>query len=175
MNSPHEPGKRIGKWFSISAWVIVLGFLTLFFNRTLDEQRNPNQRIEGSLTENGIKEIRLERNRAGHYVATGSINGHPVEFLVDTGATDVAIPAHLAEKLKLKTLRAIIYETANGPVRGFTTRIEKLSLGNVSVSQLRGGINPGMTNSYVLLGMSFLRQVEFTQRGDTLIIRQYPE
>ena len=44
----------------------------------------------------------LESNRQHHYVASGTINGRPVTFLLDTGATDVVIPAQLADRLKLR-------------------------------------------------------------------------
>ena len=174
MNETQESGRKIGKWFSIAAWLIVLGFLTFFFNNIIDSQRNPNQSISSSNGKDGSKEIILQRNRAGHYVATGYINQQPVEFLLDTGATNVAIPAHLAQKLALKPERSIIYQTANGNVQGYTTTISQLGLGNIQLHNVRGGINPGMKNDFVLLGMSFLKKLEFTQRGDKLTIRQYP-
>ncbi|MDH5218003.1 MAG: TIGR02281 family clan AA aspartic protease [Gammaproteobacteria bacterium] len=173
MNDTQDSGRKIGKWFSIAAWLILLGFLTMFFNDFIASQRNPNQNISSTNAKDGSKEIILKRNRAGHYVATGYINQQPVEFLLDTGATNVAIPAHLAQKLALKPERRIIYQTANGSVQGHTTTISQLDLGNIQLRNVHGGINPGMNNDFVLLGMSFLKQLEFIQRGDKLTIRQY--
>ena len=49
-----------------------------------------------------------------------------------------------------------------------------MQLGELSVDNVRANINPGMRGNEILLGMSFLKQLEFTQRGDTLTIRQYP-
>jgi aspartyl protease family protein len=175
MAPAQQPGHKIGKWFSFLAWIIVLAFLTFFFNDYIEQQRNPNQEVIGQNTALGIKEVELKRNRAGHYVATGYINQQAVEFLLDTGASNVAIPAHLATKLGLQPEHSIIYQTANGAVRGYTTTIEELSLGNIRLHNIHGGINPGMPGNTVLLGMSFLKKLEFTQRGDTLIIRQYEE
>lgn len=173
MNTAPDSGKKIGKWFSIAAWLIVLVFLTAFFNDFLADQRNPNQEISQQIAQNGIKEIRLKRNRAGHYLAVGQINGHQVEFLLDTGASNVSIPENLAQIIGLRPERVITYQTANGNVRGFTTTIKHLKLGNIELQNVHGGINPGMQGNLVLLGMSFLKQLEFTQKGDTLIIRQY--
>ena len=175
MSSSHEPGTKIGKWFSIAAWIIVLIFLTVYFNDFLAEQRNPNSDVAGNDLENGNKEIILKRNRAGHYVATGYINHNAIEFLVDTGATNVAIPAHLAKKLRLQPQRIMNYHTANGVVQGYSTTIKELRLGGITLNDVPGGLNPGMKGDFVLLGMSFLKNLEFTQRGNKLIIRQYAQ
>ena len=172
MNQTEQHGKRFGKAFIVATWLIVIVLLTLFFNKQLDKQRNPNQEIDGAITLQGAKEIVLKRNRAGHYVATGQINHRNVEFFVDTGASNVAVPAHLAKHLGLSPERTIIYQTANGNVRGYTTTIETIALGNIIINNVGGGINPGMKDDHILLGMSFLKHVEFTQRGDQLIIRQ---
>lgn len=171
---PQDQAHRIGKMMSILTWLILLALLTFFFSNWLEEQRNPNQTVAGKTTDNGIREVVLERNRSGHYVANGRLNGQSVTFLLDTGASDVAVPAQLAEQLSLKPISGIIYQTANGSVRGYSTVIDKIELGNIVLNNIRGGINPGMQGKDILLGMSFLKQLEFTQRGKQLIIRQYP-
>ncbi|MCG8380354.1 MAG: retroviral-like aspartic protease family protein, partial [Proteobacteria bacterium] len=93
--------KRIGKGMTIVGWIILLGLLTIYFNKYLDKQTNPNQQL--SLIQNGeFKEIQLQRNRFGHYVANGSINNKTVIFILDTGATEISIPEKVARKLNLK-------------------------------------------------------------------------
>jgi len=164
---------RIGKWFTFFAFVIIFFFLTLFFNNQLEKKRNPNQDVLFSANSTGVKEVVLTRNRAGHYVASGKINDIPVELMIDTGASNIAVPIHLAKQLKLRPLRPIIYQTANGNVQGYTTNIKTIQLGNIVLNNVYGGLNPGMKSNTVLLGMSFFKNIDFEQRGKTLTIRQY--
>ena len=165
----------VAKWMSWLTWLIVLAMLTVFFDRILERQNNPNQNIVGLVTEQGVREVVLTRNPAGHYLTSGFINGKAVVFLLDTGASDVAIPGKLARRLELKKLAAVQYRTANGNVTGFLTKLDTVSIGNIRLHGIRGGINPTMKGNQVLLGMSFLKHLEFTQRGNQLILRQYPE
>ncbi|MDH5728729.1 MAG: TIGR02281 family clan AA aspartic protease [Gammaproteobacteria bacterium] len=172
-NDEENIGKSMGKIMIFVTWAILLGFLTLFFSQILHQQRNPNQDVQSMQLSSGIKQVVLQRNRQGHYVATGQINGQAMEFLLDTGASDIAIPKHLAEQLGLRALGPILYQTANGVVTGYRTKLKSVRLGNIELTQVNGGINPGMRNNQILLGMSFLKHLEFTQRGDTLTLRQY--
>ena len=166
--------RRIGKGMAIAAWVMALALLTLFFNRYLDDQHNPNQKVHSSLDAGGVREVILQRNPFGHYVANGTINGKPVEFMVDTGASDVSIPATLAGDLGLKRGRRARYQTANGAVTAYQTVVAELTLGAITLRNVPASINPGADDLGILLGMSVLKRVEFTQRGDTLILRQVP-
>lgn len=158
----------------IASVVILLVLLTFLFNHILDRQHNPNQVLEGR-TLGGMNEITLQRNRNGHYVANGAINGIPVVFLLDTGATDVAVPSALARKLGLRSGMPINLQTANGSVTGYSTYLENVTLGNIQQQNVRAIINPGMNSQdEVLLGMSFLKHLELIQRGEQLTIRQLP-
>ena len=84
--------QRLGKWMITAAWLLLLMLLTWFFNSQLDRQRNPNRQVLTATSTTGLPEVQLKRNRFGHYVASGLINGQPAEFMLDTGATDVSIP-----------------------------------------------------------------------------------
>ena len=86
-----------GKWMYVLAWVCAFGLLILVFGDLLEKQVNPNQEPESMRIDNQT-EVRLKQNRAGHYVTSGYINDVPVTFLVDTGATDVSVPAHLQQE-----------------------------------------------------------------------------
>jgi aspartyl protease family protein len=90
---------------------------------------------------------------------------------VDTGATDVAVPAHLASKLQLRAGRESLASTANGVVRVAESTIDTLRIGDIVLNNVDANLNPGMQDNHILLGMSVLRQLEFTQRGDWLILR----
>lgn len=154
------------------AWILFLGLLTAWFSGWLDRQDNPNQTVTGSVDGSGQRQVVLRQNRGGHYVATGFINGSAVRFLLDTGATTVSVPSALAERLGLEQGPPARVSTANGVIITYSTRIAEVALGNIRVRDVRAHINPRMPGEDVLLGMSFLRQVEFTQRGDELTLRQ---
>lgn len=174
-NPQHQQQKRLGTGMIVLMWLGIFIFLGLFFSAQLDKQRNPNQSIHTSLLEQGVKQLVLERNRQGHYIASGQINNQPVVFMLDTGATDVSIPASMADSLNLPDGPGATYQTANGPVRVRLTRIQQVSLGDITLKNVRATINPGYQGDEVLLGMSFLKHLEFSQRGDTLTLRQYPQ
>jgi aspartyl protease family protein len=159
---------------TIAMWIVILGLMTMFFHSWQEKQHNPNQSLSITTSADGINELTLQRNRFGHYVATGTINDIPVVFLLDTGASDISVPGDLAQKLGLKRGRAMVYQTANGAIQVYATRLTKVDLGGIVLGQVRASINPNMQGDEVLLGMSFLKHLEFTQRGDELIIRQYP-
>ncbi|MGI9304709.1 MAG: retropepsin-like aspartic protease family protein [Gammaproteobacteria bacterium] len=160
----------IGKAMIYASWALGIGLLTVYFNAWLDQQRNPNQSVQ-TMIRDGAPEVVLQRNRYGHYYAIGEINGRPVEFLLDTGATDVAVPAGIAERLQLDRGRSISVRTANGTATAYLSRLDSVSLGGITLSNVRANITPGIGGDEVLLGMSFLRHLEFTQRGDQLILK----
>ena len=161
----------IGKGMVIVSIIMLIGLLTYLFQEEIDKQYNPNQYVQSIQTADNQIEIRLKRNRAGHYVSSGKINGQKVVFLLDTGATYVAIPQPLADKLHLKRGRSITLSTANGRSKGYQTNIDKLSLGEIQLFNIKAIIIPNLEE--ILLGMSVLKQLEFTQRGNELTIRQY--
>jgi len=152
-------------WF-----ILVLVVIGLIFNTMLDNVNNPNQRLEVSFNQNGEREIVLERNKYGHYVATGQINGQSVVFFLDTGATLVAIPEHIATSLGLEKGQSFITQTANGNSKSYQTTLASLSLGDIVMTNVPASISSGMEFDEVLLGMSFLKHLDMVQRGKTLTI-----
>ncbi len=152
---------------ALVASLALLGVLYLFFDSSLQARYQPNH---GLTIAPGV-ELVLQRGRDGHYVFPGEINGRPVSFLLDTGATLVAVPAHLADALQLEGGAYQQSVTANGTVATRATRIGLLAFGPFALREVRASLNPGMAGDQVLLGMSVLKQLEFTQRGDTLILR----
>lgn len=155
----------------VIACVAALGLLTAYFGGLEKKQYNPNQNPE-SLTDQQSAIVQLKRNRFGHYVVTGTINNQNVEFLLDTGATDVVIPESIARDLGLRKGKAGLAYTANGSVTVYGTQIEQLTIGKIILYNVRASINPGMDRSSILLGMSALKQIEFLQKGDSLTLRQ---
>lgn len=168
-NGRHDGGRRLGKGMIVAAWVLLLVLLTWFFNDRLDAQRNPNRQL-ATTTANARPQVRLERNRFGHYVASGEINGQPVEFMLDTGATDVSVPVAVADRLGLKRGRRAYYQTANGTITAWQTTLETIRLGPLLLGPIPASINPQLADDDVLLGMSFLKQLDFNQQGNTLTL-----
>jgi aspartyl protease family protein len=173
--NPKSPGKNIGQGMLILCFALGLLTLTAFFDDWLGNQSNPNQRPDFYEDALGNREVVLERNRQGHYVSGGSINGVAVNFLLDTGATDVAIPQEIAHAVNLKPGRSNQANTANGIITVYATEIDILKIGNISLHGIQASITPSMFGDTILLGMSALKEVEFTQRGSTLTLRQVPE
>ena len=156
----------MGLAMQVLAWVVLLGLGVFYFNDVLERQLNPNQRLQTQYTEDGVREVVLQRN-------SGEINGQPVTFLLDTGATGVAIPEALANRLGLQRGRAYQTQTANGMAISYATTLDEVAVADIRLPHVRAGIVPGLQTDEVLLGMSFLKHLEFTQRGDSLTLRQY--
>ncbi len=150
----------------LAAAVGLLALLTWFFAGVVDDRANPNRQVQSQVV-NGAVVVMLEADRQGHFVATGQINGQDVRFLVDTGATLVSVPESLADRLGLERSAPIRLETAGGTVQGWMTRLEEVRLGEIVQHDVPAAINPGRHES-VLLGMSFLRDLEMTQRRGEL-------
>ena len=156
----------------VLAWGAGLLLATRFFADWEQSRFNPN-REPVSLVQGDQIEVRLEGNVQGHFVADGLINGEPVTFLLDTGATDVAIPAEQAERLELARGAPVMLQTANGQTTGYRTVLDSLALGDIVLRDVRAIVAPGFGGEQILLGMSALKQLEFTQRAGTLVLRQH--
>ena len=164
---------RLGKNMSFIAWILAFALLTWLFSGFLDKQRNPNQNLESQRSSGGVQQITLQRNRFGHYVLTGKVNGRNVDFLLDTGATSVSIPVDTARRLGLKRGRPYRVSTANGSITVYATVLRELRLGKIVLHNVRASINPRMRGTEALLGMSALKKLKMIQSGDTLTLREY--
>jgi aspartyl protease family protein len=164
---------RIGRAMVFAAWVVGLALLVMLFNGIIERQANPNPDPVAETTQSGVPQVVLRRNRAGHYVAGGRINGEPVRFMVDTGATDVALPLSVARGLGLPLRPGGMSITANGRTETWSTRLDSVDIGGLVLRNVRASVLPNMPGDEVLLGMSYLKHLELTQRGDTLTLRPH--
>lgn len=151
----------------VLGWLMAIALVTWLVHDHLDRQNNPNRVPQ--VTAQG--EVVLKRGRGGHFTASGTINGEPVLFLLDTGASQIAIPGGLARKLDLKPGLPVDLLTAAGPSRGYSTRLASVRLANIEARDISAVVADGLPADVVLLGMNFLRQLEIIQRGDELILR----
>lgn len=109
------------------------------------------------------------------YRTTGSINGRPVMFLVDTGATLVAMNAEHARDLglDLRQARPSDATTASGQVKSLQLMVSEMSVGNIKVNNVSVAVLPGEFPVDILLGMSFLRKVEMSQNAGLMLLKSH--
>lgn len=172
MTSPHSSPRKLGIGMYTIAWCCLFILLALFFQEQIDDQYNPNHTFNSQTNQQGQVEVILKPNRQHHYVTQGSINGQPVIFMLDTGATDVVVPKNLADTLQLRAGRSATANTANGKVRVYATQLASLKIDKIQLFNVRASINPNMPGQVILLGMSALKQIEFSQKDELLILRQ---
>ena len=156
-----------GKPFMFIAWGLALALLVWFFEDKLQQQFNPNQQVS---TQQLGNQLVVQPSKTAWVIMLQVGLMPPVTF-TDTGATLVAIPEPLAQRLGLKKGRQGMSQTANGRVITYRTVIDQLQLGDIVLDDVQASITPGMDGDIILLGMSALKQFELTQKGDTLTIR----
>lgn len=113
--------------------------------------------------------IEIRRSADGHYHWPGSVNGRPVDFLVDTGATGTAISAALARDLNLESLGTVQSNTAAGVTTGQLVRADVMLHGGVSARALRVVALSGLGDR-PLLGMDVLGRLRWQQAEGRLRI-----
>jgi len=150
-------------------WVAALGLLGGLY--LLFSMLDKGGGTVSSVDSRGAAMVVLAQDRSGHYVAEGQINGQPVTFLVDTGATDVALPESMARALDLDFGPRVQVMTAAGPSNAWVTRLDEVSVGGIHRENVRATITDGEFNG-ILLGMSFLKHYNLQQSDGKLVIRE---
>ncbi|WP_110686465.1 retropepsin-like aspartic protease family protein [Salinicola aestuarinus] len=159
-------GRGAGIVMMLLCWVTIIGLAMWWFRGFEARRENPNAaRVEQ--VEPG-EPVTLLRNAYGHFVAPGEIDGQPVTFLVDTGATYVSLSSSLADTLGLARGREATFSTANGRVTGSLTTLDRVRLGGLAARDVTGSIHAGIDDDVVLLGMSFLGRFDISIRGDSM-------
>ncbi|MBG52211.1 MAG: TIGR02281 family clan AA aspartic protease [Alphaproteobacteria bacterium] len=165
--------KQALSWTAIAlALVIIYGYR--------EEFQGLMVRTQGELMPTRAQEISrgvvsLGGDGSGHFLADAKVNGTHVRFLVDTGASHVALTAFDAQRLGFDpdTLDyRIPYQTANGIAYSAPIMIDEISIGSIRVENVRGAVSQeGLGQS--LLGMSFLGELSALEiAGDRLILRE---
>ena len=121
-------------------------------------------------------EERLEMNAQGHFIAQFRMNGRPVEAMVDTGATMVAINKSTARRLGINVVPADFkysVSTANGKTMVARAVIQTIEIGGVRVRDVEAAVLDDRALEGTLLGMTFLRQLKsFSVEDNELILKQ---
>jgi len=128
-----------------------------------------------SASESDRQRITLAADTRGHFFADGSVNGGAVRFLVDTGASMVALPASDANRLGLayrKGPRGII-QTAGGNMIAYRVKLDEVKIGGITLTNVDAVVlEQGL--DMALLGMSFLNRVEMQRDGQSMVLtRRY--
>jgi clan AA aspartic protease (TIGR02281 family) len=142
---------------------IWLGLGLLFYVFFLRQEAPPAQVV-------GSGGIELSRARDGHFHIDGAIQGAPVRFLIDTGASTVSISRQLADRIGLSCdglQHAATFSTANGTVQGCISRVANLEFGPFRISHATVAILPNLASD-ALLGMNALREVRMEQAADKM-------
>ncbi len=144
-------------------WVIIFSFVYVFF----DSQQKP--KIATGKDGGMFGQIVIPRSLDGHYYVRGSINGYPIDFMVDTGASVVSVSKSLAKKANLPNGAPANFSTAGGTVMGEVVSGQSVEAGGIMVSGI--SVSVGIQGGVALLGQNFLRRVDVLQANDTMTLR----
>jgi aspartyl protease family protein len=166
VNGSQQPVRRtarVGALAILAFWLVVMGALYFAMQHFLQPQRT-------TVTAEGHVEI--PRHRDGHFRVEGSINGVPVMFLVDTGASLVVVTDALARQAGLQGGEAITFQTANGARQGRLVAAESVTVRSLAITGLRVGVGlSGLSDNDALLGQNFLRHFDVEINRDRMVLR----
>jgi aspartyl protease family protein len=142
-------------------WVALLGIAYI----AIDGQVKP--KVATAVNETSIN---IPRSRDGHYYVAGTINAQAVTFLVDTGASTVAVSKDIARRIGLLRGRPVSIGTAGGVSPGEEITGQTVTLGGITIRDVRVVVLSGMSNE-ALLGQNVLRHLDVIQSSDRMILK----
>lgn len=134
------------------------------------------QHHRGAPPSDGRQSVTLAADPRGHFFADAIVNGQPIRFVVDTGASVVVLSGGDAARLGIdyrKSPRANL-QTANGATAGYLVKLERIRVGGIELSNVDGVVVEQGLGSFGLLGMSFLNRLEMRRDGEKMeLIRRF--
>jgi len=122
-----------------------------------------------------LAEVQVWPDKRGMYKVIGSINGLPVDFLVDTGATTIAMNSAQAKRLgidfRVQGDRGMV-STASDVVPAYKVTLDRVTVGDITLRQVISVVIDGAQPQDVLLGMSFLGQLDMQRQGQVMVLKQ---
>jgi aspartyl protease family protein len=120
----------------------------------------------------GRTSVTVTVNSQGAFMSLGSINGHPVNFIIDTGATMVVISGEQADQMGVAWRSAPIgvASTANGPVQFHLVKLNQVKLGDIVLNNVDCAVQQTGLGSNALLGQSFLNRTEMQRTGSEMVL-----
>jgi aspartyl protease family protein len=124
----------------------------------------------GAGSSNGTAKIIADER--GHFMAMGSVNGSPVRFAVDTGATFISMSASEARRLNLDYRKGqpVFMATANGNAPGYKIKLDTVRVGEIVLNSVDAVVMEGDSPHVALLGMSFLSRMNMTRDGEIMTL-----
>lgn len=153
----------------VAFWLVVMGALYW----AMDRWQQPRA---ARVTAAG--ELVIARHADGHFRIAGAIDGEPVMFLIDTGASVVSVSEALAARAGLRGGERASFHTANGVREGRMVRAGTIALqGGMAVDNLRVGVGlqTGSDDAQALLGQNFLQHFEVRMDRDQMVLRPRPK
>ncbi|MEE2983593.1 MAG: TIGR02281 family clan AA aspartic protease [Pseudomonadota bacterium] len=133
-------------------------------------------KISGAISAGPVsKVVRLVPGNGGHYFVDGQINGNPVRFLVDTGATSVAMNKHTARQIGIPYAvegEKHTVRTASGFAVGYGVVLDEVKIGSLGIKGVTGTVIDGDFPSVPLLGQSFLNRLDIHRQGAVMELRE---
>lgn len=126
------------------------------------------------LNDDGTARVDVGRDRSGHFIVDASVDGTPISFLVDTGATTIALSYRDAMRAGIDPDRLrfdLPIRTANGTANAARVQLESVTLGGIERRNLTATVSEPRALGQSLLGMNFLGSLaSFEIRGDRLLL-----
>ena len=119
-------------------------------------------------------ELRVASAEGGHYFIPGKIHGLPVDFMVDTGATAIAMNYIEAERLGIdyRAGKPISMSTANGLAKAFVITLHRVSAGDIELHQVSAVVSTTSSPEVILLGNSFLSRLDMAIVDGVLVLKE---
>jgi aspartyl protease family protein len=161
-----------------ATWLVIVGVLALgyAYRGELNDAawRVSSELTPGSAVRSAPREMVFSQGPGGHFLVRAEVNGHPVVFLADTGASGIVLSPSDARRLGID-IQALDYdraaETANGIGRSAGWRADTLTVGELRLGDVAMEVNQAPM-SVSLLGMDFFRRLEsFRVEGGRLHMR----
>lgn len=129
--------------------------------------------IGGGAGSGGGNRIVLPADSRGHFMTQGAINGRPVTFMLDTGATTVALSAADAQRIGLDYSKGqrVQMSTANGVAMGYRLRLQSVRVGDVEVYDIDAIVSQ-QPMPFVLLGNSFINRFSMRRDADQMVLEK---
>jgi clan AA aspartic protease (TIGR02281 family) len=150
-------------WKMVLTWLMIFGAMYWVVVTFVPGMGTPKIRLDAQ------GNLDLRADRSGNYLVPGSINGVPVTFLVDTGASTVSVSSEMAKQMGLVGCMPTNSSTANGAVSHCTSAARTVTFGNFEALNVQVGVLPNL-GSHALLGMNVLRAMNLSQKDGRLVI-----
>lgn len=117
--------------------------------------------------------VHIASDRGGHYVTPGRINNRPVTFMVDTGATTIAMNSQVARQLRIDYQKGRVHkaQTASGVVSAYGVTLDSVAVGSLILRNVEASVLEGAYPGQILLGNTYLSRVDMQVNNGVLVLQ----